>query len=166
MLEEERHPWLKVIGIILATFLGVFLAFYFVADMTFNRMMNPDYQIRKMEKMMQHQEKKFRKLENRVMQENPFEPQSAPMLVNLQKEPGQYKVIVNLKPLGGDEKNVNVKLDDNIVTVSGEVEKNDKHGEKIMNFSQSFSLDEKLNSDKMTKERKGDKFIITIPYAE
>ena len=25
MLEEERHPWLKVIGIILATFLGAFL---------------------------------------------------------------------------------------------------------------------------------------------
>ncbi len=168
MLEEERHShhWLKVIGVILATFLGAFLAFYFAVDMTFNKMMNPDYQIRKMEKMMQHQEKKFHKFEDRVMQDNPFEPRMAPMLVNLAKEANEYKVIVNLKPLGGDEKNVNVKLDENIVTISGEVEKNSRHGEKIMNFSQSFYLDENLNPDKITKVRKGDKYIITIPFEE
>ncbi len=168
MLEEERHGhhWLKVIGVILATFLGAFLAFYFAVDMTFNRMMNPDYQIRKMEKMVQHQEKKFRKFEDRVFQDNPFEPRMAPMLVNLVKEPGEYKIIVDLKPLGGDEKNINIKLDDNVASVSGEVEKNSRHGEKIMNFSQSFYLDEKPDASRMTKERKGNKYIITIPYEE
>ncbi len=168
MLEEEKHNhhWLKVIGVILATFLGAFLAFYFAVDLTFNRMMNPDYQIKKMEKMMKHQEKRMHKFEDRVMQDNPFEPRMAPMLVNLVKESDEYKVIVDLKPLGGNEKNVNVKLNENIVTVSGEVEKNDRHGEKIMNFSQSFYLDEKLNADKMTKVRKGDKYIITIPFEE
>ena len=168
MLEEERnhHPVWKFLGIVLATFIGAYLAFYFVVDTTFNRMMNPEYQLRKMEKMMQHQEKKFHKFEDRVMQDNPFEPRMAPMLVNLAKEANEYKVIVNLKPLGGDEKNVNVKLDENIVTISGEVEKNSRHGEKIMNFSQSFYLDENLNLDKITKVRKGDKYIITIPFEE
>ncbi len=165
MLEEEKshHPILKFLGIVLATFIGAYLAFYFVVDTTFNRMMNPDYQIRKMEKMMRHQEKRLHKFEDKMM-ENPFEPRMAPMLVNLVKESDEYKVIVNLKPLDNNEKNVNVKLDNNIVTVSGEMEKNERGGERIMNFSQSFYLDEALNIDKMTKERKGDKYIITIPF--
>ena len=167
MLEEERnhHPWLKLLGIILATFLGAFLAFYFAVDMTMNRMMNPDYQIRKMEKMMRHQEKKFHKFEEKMM-ENPFEPKMAPMLVNLVKESDEYKVIVDLKPLGGDDKNVNVKLNDNIITVSGEVEKSGRHGERIMNFSQAFYLDENVNADKMNKKKKGNKYIITLPFEE
>lgn len=167
MLEEERphHHWLKVIGVIIATFLGAFLAFYFAVDMTFNRMMNPDYQIRKMEKAIKHQQKNFSKFEDKFM-DNPFEPKMAPMLVNLVRESDEYKVIVDLKPLDGDEKNVNVKLNDNVVTVSGELGKIDRRGEKIMNFSQAFYLDEKVNVDKITKERKGNKYIITLPFEE
>ncbi len=167
MLEEEKHQhhWLKVIGVIIATFLGAFLAFYFAVDITLNRMMNPEYQIRKMEKMMQHQERSFHKFEDKLM-DHPFEPKMAPMLVNLIKEENEYKILVDLKPLGNNEKNINVNLDNNIITVSGSVDKKEHHGEKIMNFSQSFYLDEKLNADKMTKEKKGDKYIITIPFED
>ena len=52
MSEEERnhHPIWKFLGIVLATFIGAYLAFYFVVDTTFNRMTNPEYQMRKMEK--------------------------------------------------------------------------------------------------------------------
>ena len=166
MLEEKHeHHWLKIVGIILATFLGAFLAFYFAVDITLNRMMNPEYQIKKMEKMVQKQEKSFRKMQDKFM-EDPFEPKMAPMLVNLVKENDEYRVIVDLKPLGNNEKNVTVKLDDNIVTVSGTMDKKDGHGEKMMNFSQAYYLDEKLNADKMTKERKGNKYIITIPFED
>ena len=167
MLEEERHhhPVLKFLGIVLATFIGAYLAFYFVVDTTFNQMTNPEYQMRRMEKMMKHQEKRLHKFENKIM-ENPFEPSMAPTLVNLVKESNEYKIVVDLKPLGGNEKNVNVKLDNNIVTISGEVEKNSRQGERIMNFSQAFYLDEQLDSEKMTKERKGNKYIITIPFEE
>ena len=52
MLEENKHHLLKVIGVIIATFLGAFLAFYLAVDLTLNRMFNPEYQIRKMEKTM------------------------------------------------------------------------------------------------------------------
>lgn len=165
MLEERPHHWLKVIGVIIATFLGAFLAFYFAVDMTFNRMFNPDYQIRKMEKAIKHQERSFNKFEDKFM-DNPFEPKMSPMLVNLVREADEYKVIVDLKPLDGNEKNVNVKLNDNVVTVSGELGKIDRRGEKIMNFSQAFYLDEKVNADKITKERKGNKYIITLPFEE
>lgn len=167
MLEEDRnhHPVLKFLGIVLATFIGAYLAFYFVVDTTFNRMTSPEYQMKRMEKMMKYQEKKLHKFEDKMIQ-NPFEPAMGPMLVNLIKETDEYKIIINLKPLGGDEKNVNLKVDNNVITVSGGIEKNSRSGEKIINFSQAFYLDEELQTDKITKEKKGNKYIITIPFEE
>ena len=163
--EQKGEHWAKTFAIILATFIGAFLAFYFIADMKFNRMIDPAYQIRKMEKMIKQEQRDFRRMEDKFG-DNPFEPRLAPMLVNLVKETGEYKVIVDLKPIGGNEKNVNVKLSDNIITVSGEIEKKERHREDIMSFSQSYYLDEKIDADKMTKERKGNKYIVTIPYED
>ena len=96
--------------------------------------------------------------------ENPFEPKMRPMLVNLVKENNEYKVIVDLKPLGDDEKNVDVSLKDNVITISGDMQQKELRGEKIMNFSQAFYLDEKLISNKISKVKKGNKYIITIPF--
>ena len=161
MLEENKHQLLKVIGVIIATFLGAFLAFYFAVDLTLNRMFNPEYQIRKMERTMNN----IQKFDEKMM-ESPFVPKMSPMLVNLVKEPNEYKVIVDLKSLGDDEKNVDVKLDNNMVTISGDMQKKELKGEKIMNFSQSFYLDEKLIPNKIIKERKGNKYIVTIPFED
>ena len=161
MLEENKHHLLKVIGVIIATFLGAFLAFYFAVDLTLNRMFNPEYQIRKMERTMNN----IQKFDEKMM-ESPFVPKMSPMLVNLVKEPNEYKIIVDLKSLGDDEKNVDVKLDNNMVTISGDMQKKELKGEKIMNFSQSFYLDEKLIPNKIIKERKGNKYIVTIPFED
>lgn len=161
MLEENKHHLLKVIGVIIATFLGAFLAFYFAVDLTLNRMFNPEYQIRKMERTMNN----IQKFDEKMM-ESPFVPKMSPMLVNLVKEPNEYKVIVDLKSLGDDEKNVDVKLDNNMVTISGDMQKKELKGEKNMNFSQSFYLDEKLIPNKIIKERKGNKYIVTIPFED
>lgn len=158
-MEEHKYHLLKVIGVIIATFLGAFLAFYLAVDLTLNRMLNPEYQIKKLEKTMN----KIEKFDDKMM-ENPFVPKMSPMLVNLVKEANEYKVVVDLKPLGDDENNVDVSLKDNVVTVSGEMQKKELRGEKIMNFSQSFYLDEKLVPNKITKEKKGNKYIITIPF--
>ena len=167
MSEEEKreHHILKIIGIILATFIGAFLAFYLAVDLTLNRMLNPEYQMKKMEKMVQKQERNIQKFEDKIL-DNPFEPKMAPMLVNLVKEADEYKIIVDLKPLGGNDKNIDVKINDNVVTVSGEMEKKELRGEKIMNFSQAYYLDEKLKSNEITKERKGNTYIIIIPFED
>lgn len=163
--EKRKHHILKFIGIILATFIGAFLAFYLAVDLTLNRMLNPEYQMKKMEKMVQKQERNIQKYEDKIL-DQPFEPKMAPMLVNLVKESDEYKIIVDLKPLGGNDKNINVKLNENVITISGEIEKKELRGEKIMNFSQAYYLDEKLKSNEITKERKGNKYIITIPFED
>ncbi len=160
-MEEHNHHLLKVIGVIIATFLGAFLAFYLAVDLTLNRMLNPEYQIKKLEKTMN----KIEKFDDKMM-ENPFIPKMSPMLVNLVKEANEYKVVVDLKPLGDDEKNVSVNLNNNIITVSGDMQKKELRGEKIMNFSQSFYLDEQLLPNKISKEKKGNKYIITIPFED
>ena len=163
--EKRKHHILKFIGIILATFIGAFLAFYLAVDLTLNRMLNPEYQMKKMEKMVQKQERNIQKFEDKIL-DQPFEPKMAAMLVNLVKESDEYKIIVDLKPLGGNDKNINVKLNENVITISGEIEKKELRGEKIMNFSQAYYLDEKLKSNEITKERKGNKYIITIPFED
>ncbi len=162
---QRGEHWFKTFAIILAVFIGSFLAFYFISDMRMNRLMSPEYQMRKMEKLIKQEQRDLRRIEE-GFGDNPFVPKMAPMLVNLVKETGEYKVIVDLKPIGGSEKNINVKLTDNVVTVSGEIEKQARQREEIIDFSQSYYLDEKVSADKMTKERKGNKYIITIPFEE
>ena len=163
--EEKKVGWLRVLGIIVITFLVAFLAFFAALEFSLHRMMDPVYHAKKIEKMMRQVQKRIEKFEDKMM-ENPFEPKMQPMLVNLVKENDEYKVIVDLKPLGGNDKNIKVNLENNVISIYGDMEKKEHRGEEIMSFAQSYYLDEKINSDKMTKEKKGDKYIITIPFEE
>ena len=167
MLEDEsrKHHWLRITAIVVLTFIVAFLAFYCVMELMLHRMTDPMYNAKRIEKVMREQERSFQRIEDK-MTENPFEPRMRPMLVNLVKESSEYKVIVDLKPLENNEKDVNVNIKDHIITVSGELDKNSITGEKIINFSQSYYLDEELETDKISKERKGDKYIITIPFKD
>lgn len=163
MTEEHSHKILKIIGIILATFVGAFLAFYLAADITLHRLLSPEYQLKKMEKIIQKQEKSLQQFDKKIS-ENPFEPKMAPMLVNLVKEPSEYKVIVDLKPLNGNEKNIDIQFKNNMLTVVGNLDETSKHSEHVVSFSQSFYINDELNLEMITKEKHGNKYIITIPY--
>lgn len=162
MLEETQHHWLKIA---LITFLAAFLAFYLVMEIMIRRISSPVYEIQRIEKMMQKEAKSLENYENRMM-DNPFEPKMRPMLVNLVKENDEYKVIVDLKPFDGDEKGINVNVNDKVLSVTGELDKKYHGNERIINFTQSYYLDDNLLIDRMTKEKKGDKYIITIPYED
>ena len=113
--------------------------------------------------MLEKQAYDFDKYMLRKM-ENPFEPKMRPMMVNLVKEANEYKVIVDLTQLDGDEKAVNVDIKDDELTVKGQFDKKIRGSEKIINFTQTYYLDEKLEENKITKEKKGNKYIITIPF--
>lgn len=165
MIEEKNgNPWVKFFIIVLITFAVAFFAFYVVMEIMLNRMADPVYNAKRIERVIKHQQKDLRKFESRIMSENPFEPKMRPMLVNLIKEPSEYKIIIDLKPLDNNENLVNINMDNNILTVSGEMDKKSFSGEKIIRFSQTYSLDEDLEEDKITKEKKNDKYIITIPF--
>lgn len=164
MIEEStKHHWLRIGAIALMMFIIAFLAFYIVMEIMINRISSPVYQAKRIEKMIAKQDRFFDRLDERNM-ENPFEPKMRPMFVNLIKEPSEYKVVVDLALLDGNENAINVKVNNDELTVSGEMDKRIRGTEKIINFSQTYYLDEKIDESKIIKERKGNKYIVTIPF--
>lgn len=165
MLEEEttKHHWLRIGAIALITFIVAFLAFYVVMEIMIHRITSPSYQVKQIEKLIAKQEQDFNRLEHNLM-ENPFVPKMRPMMVNLVKEPSEYKVIVDLEQLEGDEKAINVVVNGDELTIKGQMDKKIRNSEKIINFTQTYYLDEKLEESKIVKERKGNKYIVTIPF--
>ena len=121
MLENEstKHHWLRIGAIALMTFIIAFIAFYCAMELMLHRMTDPMYNAKRIEKVMRQQERSFQRIEDKITNENPFEPKMRPMLVNLVKENNEYKVIVDLKPLENNEKDVNVNIKDHIITVAG-----------------------------------------------
>ena len=161
--EENKQHWKQLITTVIITFVVSFLAFYIVMEIMLHRINNPMFNINKMEKILQKQNKEFRRFENNF-DENPFEPRMRPMLVNLVKESDEYKIIVNLRALDNDENNVNIDIQGDEITILGKMDKKSNGHEKIINFTQTYYLDEKIESDKIFKEKRGDKYIITIPF--
>ncbi len=169
MLDEEKKSckccWWKVLCGLIMIFIVTFLAFHLALSIMFNKMFSPEYNARRLEKMLIQQEREFQKFENKAMKD-PFEIKVRPMLVNLVQEEDEYKLVVDLRQLDNNEKGISFNLDNNVATVSGEMEKKAKNSERIVNFSQSYYLNNKLIVDKIKKERKGDKYIITIPFED
>ena len=164
MLEENtKNHWLKIGTIALTTFFVAFLAFYLVMEIMIRRLNNPFYAAKKIERQIEKQAKDFERFE-KEFNDNPFVPKMRPMLVNLVKEPNEYKVIVDLKPLEGNENNVKVDIIGDELTIRGNLDKKSHGSEKIISFTQTYYLDEKLNPTHITKEKSEDKYIITIPY--
>ena len=163
MLEETKHHWLRICAIALISFIAAFLAFYIVMGIMINRISSPAYQVKRIEKAIEKQDREFERFIDKRM-ENPFEPKMRPMMVNLVKEPNEYKVIIDLTQLDGNEEAIKVDVEGDELTVKGNIDKKIRGTEKIINFTQTYYLDENLDESKITKERKGDKYIITIPF--
>lgn len=163
MLEETKHHWLRICAIALISFIAAFLAFYIVMEIMINRISSPAYQVKRIEKAIEKQDREFERFIDKRM-ENPFEPKMRPMMVNLVKEPNEYKVIIDLTQLDGNEEAIKVDVEGDELTVKGNIDKKIRGTEKIINFTQTYYLDENLDESKITKERKGDKYIITIPF--
>lgn len=163
MNEESKQHWIRIGVVALTTFLVAYLAFYIALKHHLKRAYDPFYQAQKMEKMFEKQSYNFDKYILDKM-ENPFEAKMRPMIVNLVKEPNEYKVIVDLSQFDGEEKAVDVIVKGDELTVKGQFDKKIRGNEKIINFTQTYYLDEKFDEEKITKEMKGNKYIVTIPF--
>ncbi len=124
---------------------------------------NPFYEAEKMERILHKQEQEFEKYALKNM-ENPFVPKMRPMMVNLVKELNEYKVIVDLTPFDGNDEDIDINVQGDELVVRGELDKKVRGTEKIINFTQTYYLDEKIDENNITKERKGNRYIITIPF--
>ena len=157
----KKHPLMSHILVGLLILTGAFLAFYVVADWHYKQMFNPFQQMKKMEKMMMLEEQAMHKM----MQKDFRMEKATESFIRLDETPNSYLIIVNLKPFNSNPENVSVTIDDNVITVNASNEHNKKNSSKILSVSQSYIFPIKVNFDKLSKERQGDKYIITIPFA-
>lgn len=171
---DNREKWMKYALIAISTFLGAFLAFYFVADQVAKRMfihhmplhmrhmMAPIEKMdRKMEKVVRNEE---RAMENFDMPEMPMAKDPA-ILKNYSTE-DEYKIILDLSKFNDNPENVKVNIQDNRVNISGKstIKKFGKTGE--YEFEQNFVLPHDINKAYVTKIKKGHKYIITLPFED
>ena len=161
MTEEKQHTFKHAVITFIAALLGGFLAFYVVMDITLARMFDPMAGVKRAEKMFKKQAREMQRIDNDV-----FMPARIPLhhsIINMVKEDNAYVFIIDLKQLNNNEKNVDVTINDEMVNIKGVMDKSEKHKDMIVEFSQTFALGAEINKDKVTKERKGDKYIITVP---
>ncbi len=79
----------------------------------------------------------------------------------------EYKIILDLKKFGNDEKNINFELKNNIVTISGKYENREEENYyNSSSFYRSFSLPNKVDTKNIKKIVKDNKLIFIIPKLE
>ena len=161
MNEEKKRSWIQAGIIALITFLVAYLAFYIVLKCHFKNLNNPFYQAEKMEKMIQ---KDFKRLDAYEKMTDPFTAKIRPTFINLVKEPSEYKIIIDLKQIDANEDIIDIQIQNNELTIKGEVDNKVRGQEEIIKFTQTYYLDEKVNEQEIAKERKGDKYIINLPF--
>lgn len=75
----------------------------------------------------------------------------------------KYRITVDLKPFNNDEKNVDLSVKDNTISISANYQSKAKNDFNSSHFYQSLTLPEKLNVKDIKQEKKDSNLIITIP---
>lgn len=179
----ENHCWKKCLGAVIAAFIGGFLAVYFIAD----QMVQHNYKM-----MLQHPQKFEKKLFNDVDKlyrrelkhfddffYNPrqdfafaeFDDDFAKLplfmndsvKVNTSYDSDKFNVIIGLKPFNGDENKINYNVAGRKLTVFGKSKVQDDNFEQDIAFSQDFFLPQNADILKISKVKKGNKLIISVP---
>lgn len=159
-----KHPALRHILTGLLIFLGAFLAFYVVSDWHFKRMLDPVYQMRRMDRAIQKQERQFDKMARKEFQQQNKLDRAAAQFIHVEKNSDAYKIIIDLRPFDNNEKNVEVKTQGNTLIINAAGEKTDRRGQEIVKYSQAFAFGEDIDANHIMKVREGNNYIITVPF--
>ena len=132
-----RHKWWKYLGIVLATLVGAFFAFYFAVSCALSHLMSPAYAMHKMHKMDRMAMRDFKEFDKDMSKMSKtgmfFQHKSA---VEFIKTPDSYKFIVDLTPF------------------------------QTCALPISYSLSPKANIEKLSKKKVDNKYVITVPIED
>lgn len=159
----HKHHVLRHLCTALMTLIGAFAAFYVVTDWHYKRLLDPAVQMRKMDKMVQADERYMEKMANKDFNKERRLAEKTESFIRLERADKNYKVIVDLRPFDNDEKNVEVSADGNVLSINAAGAAN-KHGhERILRVSQNYMFDDDVDLSNMTKIREGKDLVIYIP---
>ena len=74
-----------------------------------------------------------------------------------------YEIIVNLRPFDNSDKNVEVRTDGDTLIVIAAGEKETRNHDKVIKVIQQFTFDDEVDLSAITKTRRGNNYIITVP---
>lgn len=162
----ERHPILKHLLYGLMALIGAFLAFYVVTDWYFKAMLNPVNQMKRMDRAIERRDREMEKAFKKAFHGTERLQERANHIIKLEQDDDEYKVLVDLVPLNDSEKNVEVKTNGNLLTVKAAGIHGFGDRKSLVEFTQSYMFGDNVDLSKLTKERKGDTYVITIPIED
>jgi hypothetical protein len=180
MTEGKKHCWKKCLAMVIAAFLGGFLAVYFVSSQAAERSFRhyvtlQDSQfdkkmIKDIEKMHKKEMKHFDRLMNEMQAPQLFDDNFGmkdivlnPIKVKSEIEDNAFKVIVGLKPFQNDGNKINYNVTQRKLTVFGNSQVNDKNKQEDISFTQDFILPENADITNISKTKDGNKLVISVP---
>lgn len=152
-----KHPALRHFLAGLLMFLGAFAAFYVVSDWHFKRMLDPVYQMRRMDRDIMRQEKRMDKMVKKAMI-------PSAQFFHIEKTPDAYKIIIDLVSFDNNEKNVEIRTEGHTLIINAAGEKTSRHKQEIVKFSQAFAFGDDVDMSGITKVREGNHYIISVPF--
>ena len=177
----ENHCWKKCLAMIIAAFIGGFLAFYFIADQMMYRYHNYYFHPQKFEKRLfddieksyKHDLKSFDKImKKHHMPKIKTNDLNMPFFmmdsvkIKTELEDNNFEIIIDLKPFQYDENKVNYNIKGRKLTVFGQSMVKDSDMEQDIAFSQDFILPINADTENIKKIKDGKKLIIQIPLKE
>ncbi len=167
---EDKNKIYKYIGLFFAVMVGAFLAVYFAITMAFNTLFNPFVTMHHLDKEMNKMEKEMIPADSILPQHmrNYFEQETGNLnIVHYIKSPEEYKFIINLKPFDNNPNNIDISIQKNTISFSGKATVEKKHSQSFTSFSQSYTLDDDVNFEKMSKKQVNkNKYIVTVPIED
>ena len=157
------HPVFKHIITALMVSFGAYPALHTVTDWHFKRMMDPAMQMRRIERKMLHEQKQIENMYKRNMERGMRLEEQTAGYIRAEKRPDAYEIIVNLRPFDNSDKNVEVRTDGDTLIVIAAGEKETRNHDKVIKVIQQFTFDDEVDLSAITKTRRGNNYIITVP---
>ena len=172
-----KHPALRHVLTGLLVFLGSFLAFYVISDWHYKRVLDPAYQVRRMDKAIMQRENDYnrmemrelkhqQKMQKRVLRQEEKMARDTAHFVHVEKTKDAYRIVIDLRPFDNDEKNVEVRTNGNSVIINAAGERNAHNRQEILRYSQTFDFSEDIDTSNITKIRQGNSYIINVPFED
>ena len=162
----RKHEIWQYLGIALITLIGSFLAFYFVITCTMSQLLSTHYIKRQMHEIKRNTMHDLDEIDNKFMSDRKARFFQHKNIIDLIKTPDSYKFIVDLIPFQGNQNAIHTNIDKNIITISGETENNKNFTETFIKISQTYVLGKGAKTEKISKKKVNDKYIITVPIED
>lgn len=145
---------LKYILFLFLTFLAVFVIVYLIVDYNMHKLGLTPFEL------IFKQPEKVLNQDEYLINKNTFYP------VKIEGKKDKYILTVDLKQFNNDAENIKFEASDNEIKIHGDIFISKNGKTESHSFYQNIISPEKFISEKIKKEQKGNKLIITIPVSK